>query len=163
MKNFWNWIFGKETPSQELIHECRMIVEYKFIPSLVSGIPGRLVTAIDLMMIDTWPEFMKKKYGRFFYFDWDDMSCKEIFVDDSHIIILYTFPWPSQMPEAAYGAILMNTSNKKAMYYTLELSFDNEWILGQADIDGHYNFGMPLSKPTLENFIEWVSMHAPAL
>ncbi len=162
MMKLWNWILGKRVPSEEEKHECRMILQYKFIPGLVSGIPARRLGATELMMTDTWPGAMKRIYGKRFYFEWDELKCKELHVDSSHIIILYDFPQPAVVPEAAYGAVLINTSSKYAVYYTLEKSFGDSWIIGCQTIKGHYSI-CPLELPTRDNFIGWVSEQAKGI
>lgn len=159
MKNLWKRIFGKRVPSDQERHEYRIILEYCFIPRLVSGIHMRKLGIAELKRTDTWPMFLKKAFTRKFYLEWDELSYKEIIIDKSHTILLYTFPKPISIPEAAYGAVLINTEKKIASYYTLELSNNNEWIIGCQTTEYHFNMGS-LENPTEENFIEWVSNKA---
>lgn len=72
---------------------------------------------------------------------------------------LYIFPKPRQVPEAAFGAVLINTTNNDAKYYTLEYSFDGAWVLGSMDQNTHRNYGN-LEKPGLRSFIDWVAARA---
>ena len=72
------------------------------------------------------------------------------------MIVLYTFPKPVQITDAAFGAVLINTSNNNATYYTLEYSLDEKWVLGSMTETTHRNYGN-LENPGLESFIDWVS------
>lgn len=159
MKNLWKKIFGKRIPSEEERHVYRTFLQYRFIPGLVLGIPACRLGATELMMTDTWPGAMKRIYGRKFYLEWDELKCKELYVDKNHIIILYIFPKPILVPEAAYGAVLINTSSKMARYFTLEMSFENTWIIGTQTAERHYSI-CPLDNPSLDNFIGWVAEQA---
>lgn len=69
--------------------------------------------------------------------------------------VLYQFPEPKVVPEAKYGAILLNTKTRDVDYYTLELSFDNKWVYGKTTADSHLNFGEAESGD-LETFVDWV-------
>lgn len=159
IKNLLKRIFGRRIPSEGRRHAYRMFLQYKFIPGLVMGIPMRRLGATELMMIDTWPGAMKRIYGRKFYLEWDEFKCKELYVDDEHIMIVYIFPEPILVPEAAYGAVLINTSSKMARYFTLELSFDNVWIIGTQTAERHYSI-CPMDNPSFDNFVGWVSEQA---
>lgn len=72
---------------------------------------------------------------------------------------LYIFPKPRQVPEAAFGAVLINTTDNNARYYTLEYSFDGAWVLGSMDQTTHSNYGN-LENPSLKSFIDWVVARA---
>ena len=71
------------------------------------------------------------------------------------MMVLYIFPEPRQVPEAAFGAVLINTTNNNAKYYTLEYSFDGALVLGSMDQTTHRNYGN-LENPDLTSFIDWV-------
>ena len=50
------------------------------------------------------------------YVDWLE-------VGKDHTVIFYNFPEPRQIPEALYGAVLINNITGKAKYYTLEYGY----------------------------------------
>ena len=150
---------NKITKSQEIIdqkrHSDRYFLEYEFIPQLVEGInSGRLVPEI-LLDTDHWKELINSTVEEKFIYDWDNIHCRGAKIDDTYVMAVYIFPSPTDVPEAAFGAVLVNTETNEATYYTLEYSFDNNWVLGSKNIHGHYNYGR-LENPELENFVEWV-------
>ncbi len=70
-------------------------------------------------------------------------------------MVLYIFPKPRQVLETAFGAVLINTTDNDAKFYTLEYSFDGAWVLGNMNPTTHSNYGN-LENPCLKSFIEWV-------
>jgi len=77
-------------------------------------------------------------------------------------MILYTFPEPKEAPLAKFAILAIDTEKKDFIrYYTLEKTFDMEWIFGCTDISGeltgdkfsHFTDGIVKYKPTSENFI----------
>ena len=98
---------------------------------------------------------MKKHVDENFFLEWDELHCDGIKINDTYVMALYIFPKPRQVPEAAFGAVLINTTNNDAKYYTLEYSFDGAWVLGSMDQTIHRNYGN-LENPALKSFIDWV-------
>lgn len=98
---------------------------------------------------------MKKHVDENFFLEWDELHCDGIKINDTYVMALYIFPKPRQVPEAAFGAVLINTTNNDAVYYTLEYSFDGVWVLGSMDQTTHSNYGN-LENPSLKSFIDWV-------
>ena len=61
-------------------------------------------------------------------------------VGEGYILIIYNFPEPAEVQEAAYGAVLLNRSTTQAEYYTLEKSFDGKWALASKTTTGNKSF-----------------------
>ena len=70
-------------------------------------------------------------------------------------LIVYSFPEPVFVPEAVYGAVLVNVKTNHTDYYTLELSYNNRWVLGSMSNSKHANYGN-IDSPDLAKFLEWV-------
>ena len=167
MSKFWNKKFGEKQEEaltevkqqQELTddekHSYRYFLQYKFIPDLVAGVSKGEISPDDILETDGWEEFMKKHVDENFFLEWDELHCDGIKINDTYVMALYIFPEPRQVPEAAFGAVLINTTNYDAVYYTLEYSFDDEWVLGSMNQTTHRNYGN-LENPSLQGFIDWV-------
>jgi hypothetical protein len=76
--------------------------------------------------------------------------------------ILYTFDEPNEAPLAKFAILAIDTEKKDFIrYYTLEKTYDTEWIFGCNDISGeltgdefsHFTDGIVQYEPTSENFI----------
>ena len=167
MKKLWNKIFGKRQKEpvsvgglqRELTddekHSYRYFLQYRFIPDLVAGVSKGEISPNDILATEGWEEFMKKHVDENFFLEWDELHCDGIKINDTYVMALYIFPKPRQVPEAAFGAVLINTTNNDAKYYTLEYSFDGAWVLGSMDQTTHSNYGN-LENPDLKSFIDWV-------
>ena len=167
MSKFWNKIFGKRQgdtvaevkPQQEIAdddkHSYRYSLQYKFIPDLVAGVSKGEISPNAILATEGWENFMKKHVDENFFLEWDELHCDGIKINDTYVMALYIFPKPRQVPEAAFGAVLINTTNNDAKYYTLEYSFDGAWVLGSMDQTTHRNYGS-LENPGLKSFIDWV-------
>ena len=167
MSKFWNKIFGKRQedavaevkPQRELTdddkHSYRYFLQYKFIPDLVAGVSKGEISPNAILATEGWEDFMKKHVDEKFFLEWDELHCDGIKINDTYVMALYIFPKPRQVPEAAFGAVLINTTNNDAVYYTLEYSFDGVWVLGSMDQTTHSNYGN-LENPSLKSFIDWV-------
>ena len=167
MKKLWNKIFGKR--QKELVsvgglqreltddekHSYRYFLQYKFIPDLVAGVSKGEISPNDILATEGWEEFMKKHVDENFFLEWDELHCDGIKINDTYVMALYIFPKPRQVPEAAFGAVLINTTDNDAKYYTLEYSFDGAWVLGSMNQTTHSNYGN-LENPGLKSFIDWV-------
>lgn len=167
MKKLWNKIFGKRQKEpvsvgglqRELTddekHSYRYFLQYKFIPDLVAGVSKGEISPSAILATEGWEDFMKKHVDENFFLEWDELHCDGIKINDTYVMALYIFPKPRQVPEAAFGAVLINTTNNDAKYYTLEYSFDGAWVLGSMDQTTHRNYGS-LENPGLKSFIDWV-------
>ena len=171
MSKFWNKIFGKRQedtvaevkPQRELTddekHSYRYFLQYKFIPDLVAGVTKGEISPNSILATGGWDEFMKKHVDDDFFLEWDELHCDGIKINETYVMALYIFPKPRQIPEAAFGAVLINTTDNNARYYTLEYSFDGTWVLGSMDQMTHRNYGK-LENPSLKSFIDWVVARA---
>ena len=167
MSKFWNKIFGKRQedtvaevkPQRELTdddkHSYRYFLQYRFIPDLVAGVSKGEISPNAILATEGWEDLMKKHVDKNFFLEWDELHCDGIKINDTYVMALYIFPKPRQVPEAAFGAVLINTTNNDAVYYTLEYSFDDEWVLGSMNQTTHRNYGN-LENPSLQGFIDWV-------
>ena len=167
MSKFWNKIFGKRQedtvaevkPQRELTdddkHSYRYFLQYRFIPDLVAGVSKGEISPNAILATEGWEDFMKKHVDENFFLEWNELYCDGIKINDTYVMALYIFPKPRQVPEAAFGAVLINTTNNDAKYYTLEYSFDGAWVLGSMDQTIHRNYGN-LENPGLKSFIDWV-------
>lgn len=167
MNKLWNKMIKKETEgtntenqqrrvlTDDEKHLCRYFLQYIFIPNLVAGVSKGELSPDTIFQTDDWENFMKKHVDENFFLEWDELHCDGIKIDDTHVIALYIFPKPRQVPEAAFGAVLIDTATNNATYYTLEYSYNGEWVLGSMNQSGHLNYGN-LDNPGLERFIGWV-------
>ena len=167
MSKLWNKIFGKrqeemvaEVKQQRELtddekHSYRYFLQYRFIPDLVAGVSKGDISPNSILVTDGWEKFIKKHVDKDFFFEWNELHCDGIKINDTYVMALYIFPKPRQVPEAAFGAVLINTTNNDAKYYTLEYSFDGAWVLGSMDQTTHRNYGS-LENPGLKSFIDWV-------
>jgi hypothetical protein len=71
------------------------------------------------------------------------------------MIILYTFPQPEEVPEALYGAVLLNQSTNDSKYFTLGASYEDKWAVCSKDTSMHscLDFWDSADK---DKFIQWV-------
>lgn len=145
--------------SDEEKHSYRYFLEYKFIPDLVAGVSKGKISPESILHTEGWEDFLKKCVDANFFFEWDDLRCDGIKINDTYVMALYFFPKPQQVPDAAYGAVLINTTTNHTVYYTLEYSFDGEWVLGSTNQTKHLNYGK-FENPDLKNFIDWVVKRA---
>ncbi len=86
---------------------------------------------------------------------WDEFKIIRVDKYGDYKLIVYRFPEPKAVPEAVYGAVLLNVSTKEAVYYTLEYSYNGKWVLGATDNGKHANYGEAETND-LEKFIDWI-------
>lgn len=70
-------------------------------------------------------------------------------------LLLYQFPEPKEVPEAIYGAVLLDMKTNHADYYTLEYSYNDKWVFGATSRGKHANYG-EVDTPDLEQFVAWI-------
>lgn len=129
--------------------------EYGFIPNLIE---------LSIKNTKTWYEFIyfqsnidwilntvlvNEKYEC--DFDVTELSA-EVFTDKNYAVIVYTFPHPSKMPLAKYGAIVLNKLGIK--YFTLEKSMEDKWVLGGMSGKEHINYGFVEDCHSTEQFFK---------
>ena len=148
-----------EEALDEKKHSDRYFLQYKYIPDLVADVSTGDLPTDALLDTDWWKSYIELFKDEDFYFEWDELHCDKIKVDDDYEMVVYTFPKPRQTPDAAYGAALINITNNSAIYYTLEYSFGDKWMLCSMNQGTHRNYG-EVENLGLENFIELVSEKA---
>ena len=145
-----------EEALDEKKHSDRYFLQYKYIPDLVADVSTGDLPTDALLDTDWWKSCIELFENEDFYFEWDELHCDKIKVNDDYEMVVYTFPKPRQTPDAAYGAVLINTANSDATYYTLEYSFCERWMLCSMNQGTHRNYG-EVENIGLENFMELVS------
>ena len=135
-------------------HSNRYFFEYRFIPDLVSEVMKEKLPVDVLVSVDGWKPFLAENVEGF-SFDWDQFKFDYCKINENDLLIVYQFPMPMQVPEALWGAVLVKMDTKETWYFTLEYSFDNEWVLGRMTDERHANYGR-LEDPSLERFVRWV-------
>lgn len=157
MKRFWNFLFGgkknKVSPSKR--HACLYKLQYEFIPALVSKVALGDIPLMELTRLDVWEFTLPQLYGKDFFVEWNEMSYEKIQLSENCHILFYTFPKPQRIPDAAFGAVFVNTKINYIQYFTLELSVNNSWVIGGVSGGKHCTFGF-LSSPDSTEFLEWV-------
>ena len=145
---------------EEKRHEIRYHVQYVFLPELVESVSEGYLPGIALFPSPQWYYNLRQEY------DLDELNAAGVYegferidVDDDHMLILYTFPQPQSTLEAVYGAVMLNTLTNEAEYYTLELSYDDHWVLGQKTTSGHSRFGF-WDVSDKDKFVAWVMERA---
>ena len=89
--------------------------------------------------------------------DWSEVQTYGYREDDGTLIAFYKFPYPTRIPMATFAATVMQ--NGKASYYTLESSFNEEWVLGLTDEKGHHNLGNVKKCDSAGEFLEVIRPH----
>ena len=144
----------KITP--ELQHEIRYTVQQFFIPEMVECVKDDYLPFISLFPSAQWYTNLRKEYAV------EDLkaakvweSFEKIEIDEDNMIILYTFPQPEDVPEALYGAVLLNHSANALKYFTLEVSYEGKWAVCSKDTSKHscLDFWDSADK---DKFIQWV-------
>lgn len=87
--------------------------------------------------------------------EWDSFKILRVDTYGDYKLILYQFPEPKEVPEALYGAVLLDTTTNHADYYTLEYSFNGKWVYGSTSRGRHANYGK-VDTPDLEEFVAWI-------
>lgn len=104
-------------------------------------------------------------------FDWNDFMACLFNVSENERVVVYTFPYPTRIPLAKYGAVVANS--KGISYYTLEksekcnysealfegaeLQAEESWVLGATSPKGHTNFGQVPACSSIREFLELLS------
>lgn len=144
----------KITP--ELQHEIRYHVQQYFIPGMVECVKDGYLPFIALFPSAQWYSNLMIEY------DLEDLkeakvweSFEKIDVDQDRMIILYTFPQPEEVPEALYGAVLVDHSSGDVKYFTLEASFEDRWARCRRSVSMHSLNGF-VDAPDKDKFVQWV-------
>ena len=130
------------------IHHARYELQYVYIPKLVDEVNDGYLPSTALHMVKGWDIWQDCEWEDGFYID-------RLEVGKDHTVIFYNFPEPQQIPEALYGAVLINNITGKAMYYTLEYGYLDSWFIGSKTLKGHRNYGT-LDSRERSAFMKWV-------
>jgi hypothetical protein len=140
-------------------HEIRYEVQQYFIPEMVECVKDGYLPFIALFPSAQWYSNLRMDY------DIEELkaakvweSFEKIDVDEDHMIILYTFPEPEEVPEALYGAILFEQSTGDIQYFTLEASYEGRWAKCSRSVSMHSLKGF-WDSADKDKFLEWVKSH----
>ena len=140
----------------ERIHDIRYHVQQYFIPEMVECVMDGYLPFIALFPSAQWLSNLRMDY------ELDDLkaakvweSFEKIQVDEDTMIVLYTFPQPEDVPEAIYGAVLLNQATNEIKYFTLEASYEDKWAVCSRDTSMHSCHGFWDSADKAK-FVEWV-------
>lgn len=136
-------------------HSDRYYLEYYFIPMLVEGVQTAELEAEAMLHIELWPEFITQHIDQEFEYDWDNLHCEGVELNEEYLLAVYIFPEPEEVPLAKYGAVLINRVTNEATYYTFEKSINGRWVLGGKSLESHYNYGS-VEDMSLDKFVDWV-------
>ena len=138
-------------------HEIRYHVQYVYIPEIVKSVNDGYLPYIAL-----FPSMGPWFYDIRRHFEQEEIVAavayegfEKMEVGEDYILIIYNFPEPAEVPEAAYGAVLLNRSTTQAEYYILEASLDGKWAVGSKTATRHLSFEL-WDSADKEKFVEWV-------
>ena len=136
-------------------HEIRYYVQQNFIPEMVQSVKDGYLPLIAIFPSPVWYYNLRIEYE----LDelkaakvWDDFE--RIEVDEDRLIVLYTFPQPVEIPEALYGAVLLNQFTNDVKYFTLESGNADKWVVCGRDTSMHSCLEI-WDSADKENFLEW--------
>ena len=142
--------------SAERRHDIRYHVQQYFIPEMVECVMDGYLPFIALFPSAQWLSNLRMDY------ELEDLkaakvweSFEKIQVDEDTMIVLYTFPQPEDVPEAIYGAVLLNQATNEIKYFTLEASYEDKWAVCSRDTSMHSCHGFWDSADKAK-FVEWV-------
>ena len=137
-------------------HDIRYHVQQYFIPEMVECVMDGYLPFIALFPSAQWLSNLRM------YYELEDLkaakvweSFEKIQVDEDTMIVLYTFPQPEDVPEAIYGAVLLNQDTNEIKYFTLEASYEDKWAVCSRDTSMHSCHGFWDSADKAK-FVEWV-------
>ena len=141
---------------KEKRHEIRYHVQQYFIPEMVEYVKDGYLPFIALFPSAQWLSNLRMDY------ELEDLKAAKVWdsfekipVDEDTMIVLYTFPKPEDVPEAAYGAVLLNQATNELKYFTLEASYEDKWAVCSRDTSMHSCHGFWDSADKAK-FVEWV-------
>ena len=137
-------------------HEIRYDVQQYFIPEMVECVKDGYLPFIALFPSAQWYINLRMDY------ELEELkaakvweSFEKIEIDEDNMLILYTFPQPEDVPEALYGAVLLNHSANDLKYFTLEASYEGKWAVCSKDTSRHLRLDFWDSADKAK-FIQWV-------
>lgn len=132
---------------------------YYLLPDLFSYV-SKGETPIEALMDEDWIRLtinsrLERAYSANRFSDWDSFKINRVDNFGGYKLIVYQFPDPKFIPEAKYGAVMLNTTTLTIDYYTMELSFDGQWAYCSCTTERHYNYGS-FDSGELDDFLKWV-------
>lgn len=132
---------------------------YYLLPDLFSYV-SKGETPIEALMDEdgirlTINSRLERAYSANRFSDWDSFKINRVDNFGGYKLIVYQFPDPKFIPEAKYGAVMLNTTTLTIDYYTMELSFDGQWAYCSCTTERHYNYGS-FDSGELDDFLKWV-------
>ena len=132
---------------------------YYLLPDLFSYV-SKGETPIEALMDEDWIRLtinsrLDRAYSANRFSDWDSFKINRVDNFGAYKLIVYQFPEPKFVPEAKYGAVLLNTTTLAIDYYTMEQSFDGQWAYCGCTTKRHNNYGS-FDSSELDDFIKWV-------
>ena len=132
---------------------------YYLLPDLFSYV-SKGETPIEALMDEDWIRLtinsrLERAYSANRFSDWDSFKINRVDNFGGYKLIVYQFPEPKFVPEAKYGAVMLNTTTLAIDYYTMELSFDGQWAYCGCTTERHNNYGS-FDSGELDDFIKWV-------
>ena len=129
-------------------------IEYRLVTSLIDTYKEEN-DAFNLFLFNdltVWKTYIYNNYTSIYdNFDWDNLYIQTYGNQgDSLIVVLYDFPEPFRSPLAAYGAVVIN--REEVNYYTFELCYTGDYVLGKNTSDTHQSLGF-YSKKSAEEFL----------
>jgi hypothetical protein len=142
--------------SSELRHDIRYHVQQFFIPELAECVKDGYLPYIALFPSAQWYSNLRMDY------ELEDLKAAKVWenfekiqVDEENMIVLYTFPKPEDVPEAIYGAVLLNQTTNELKYFTLEASYNDRWAVCCRDTSMHSCHGF-WDSADKDKFVQWV-------
>ena len=130
--------------------------EYRLIPYMLQGVKTDHILP-DALVDEEWirSEIQARCSSDECKEEWKSFKINRVNKLGDYKLIIYQFPEPKVVPEAKYGAVLLNTNTLDSNYYTLEMSLEDRWYYGGVSEDRHLNYGEAESAD-LDHFIEWI-------
>ena len=146
-------LLPKESPRRDDIYQP----EFRWLPDVIFKAVSEERLAPEALVDEEWIRTKIKKGISTSEIAKEWVSFKINRVDNygDYKLIVYQFPEPKVVPEAKYGAVLMNTKTLEIDYYTLEMTYNGKWVYGSMTTERHSNYG-EVDTDDLDKFIEWI-------
>lgn len=129
--------------------------EYHEIHAIVDGVTDGNINPEALSDESGLRGYLRRDCDPSMQAEWDAFRIVRVDNYGDYKLIIYQFPEPKEVPEALYGAVLLDTTTNHADYYTLEYSYNGKWVYGSTSRGKHFNYG-EVDTPNLELFILWI-------
>ena len=117
------------------------------------------VVSIDALADEAWiRETIQQKIPEEARSLWESFRIERVEQYGDYRLYIYRFPEPQAAPEAKYGALLVNTTEKAFVYYTLECANNGKWAYGGIQGEAHRNYS-EVDTDDLDAFIAWILCH----